>query len=432
MNLDDFRIKLHEYLALHNVHPNKSGMALCPLRQHTNDTKPSFSVSGKYGDILWHCFGCNSGGNIFDFASEYHGLAAEGEPGFYEVTLVQIAEQLGMDYIPSKEKIGAHRPLFNYYAAMRHIVGQLSLKPAEKFIKERGWTIDTARKFEIGVPQFPGRLINELISSFGEKFCKDNGILNPYILSKDRLIFPIFNPYGAVVALNARDLSGKSADKYINSRTNSFFRKSNVLYNYNRVRRHTGEVFIVEGATDVITMSHAGLNNTLGLLSTTLSPKQVKLLDIFDKVTFVLDYDSAGVEAVKKMTKDLPGAYIKLLPKGHDPDDFIRSNGVDAFNNLEYVSRLEFLIEVDDYSHPEYVVGKRLDDIFKAEPFTHPKLVRRLADKSGLNAGNIKESLDRRTNKAALAVLNKATEGANHVHVAILYDRPKEKKDNES
>lgn len=433
MDLTPFKIKLHEYLALHNVRPNSSGLATCPLRHHANDTKPSFSVSGPQGDVLWHCFGCQESGSIFDFASIYHGLPNVGEPGFYEVSLVQIASQLGIDYHPPKKQVEKHQDRMSYYAALRHIVNQLTLGPAEKFLKERGWSVDTARRFKIGVLRFPSRTISELKGVFGEDFIKEHGILNPGILSEKRLIFPVFNQYGAPIALNGRDISGEKDEvKYINSRNNRFFKKGNVLYNCNRVRRMFKKVYIVEGATDVITLSQAGVDNVVALLGTSLSDVQVKLLKEFEKVTLILDSDDSGIKAGKKALDKLLGAYVRLLPAGQDPDEFIRSKGVEEFHSLEYLSKLEFLIEVDDYSHPEPVVRRRLDDVFRAEPFTHPGLAERLARKSGYDPGQIMESIDRRANKAALAVLRRATEGAKHVHVVIMQDVEGGKEDDAS
>jgi len=427
MDLSPFRDKLHEYLGIHGVRPNSSGLAPCILKHHMNDTKPSFGMGGPNGDVLWHCFGCGEGGDIFDFASIYYGLPGKDEAGFYEVTLIQIANQLGMEYTPPKNKIQNQQPRLDYYAAMRHIVSQLTLKPVEKFIKDRGWDLDVAKRFGVGALTNPQATIGALKRQFSEEFLKEIGLITdkgyPHgTLSKKRIIFPIFNKFGAPIAFNSRTIGepGEKEPKYINSVNNKFFKKGNVLYNFHRVRRTEKELYVVEGPTDAISLVSAGVDNVVALSGTALSDIQVKELSIMDKITFILDSDGAGIKAGLRAIEKMPNIYLKLMPLGTDPDQMIRDKGVDAFHDLEYLTPLDFNIEIDNYDHPRETARKYIDLIFRANPLDHKVLVDRLSKKTGFDTATIAEGLTRKMNKAALAVINRVAEGSGRIYVTIL------------
>lgn len=438
MDLTPFRERLSEYLALHGVRTHNSDMSKCPLKHHLDDTRPSFSTGGTGAGILWHCFGCEEGGDIFDFASIYHGLPGRGETGFYEVTLIQIAAQLGIEYVPPKRSIEKHKDRFDYYTALRHIIGQLTLHPVEQFIKDRGWNIDVAKRFQVGALRNSKSTLGALKREIPEKFLKSVGILtdqgNPAaFLSEKRIIFPLFNQYGAPIGINARLIDeGKSNQaKYINSRNNSFFKKGNVLYNFHRAKRRTDSVFVVEGPTDVISLSSSGVDNVVGLSGTAISDVQVKMLSSIDTVTFVLDSDEAGIKAGKRALTKLPDAYVKLLPHGIDPDQLVREQGIEAFHDLDYLTKLEFEIEVDPYQNKREATIQYISRIFHADPLDHARLISRLSKKTGYDRIELAQSLARKMNKSAIQILNKAAEKAEYLHISILPQRVEPNNDDE-
>lgn len=291
-------------------------LGLCPF--HVEKT-PSFRVSPQKN--LYHCFGCGSGGDSFEF----------------------LKNKLGVNYVEAIEHIAALQNLtvpkddkFNYTILYNELdklndIFTTNLKDNQLFIdylKSRGISGTIAKKFDIGVS-------NNIVSN------NDIGILSQM---SNRLTFPIKDNLGRVIAFSCRTIANEKP-KYINSNNNVLFNKSTVLYGLYESRqaiKATGQVIVVEGAMDVIALHQYNICNVLATLGTACTIEQLnKLFSLAHEIVFCFDGDEAGKKAGNKVINHLlpllkDNTLVKFieLPNELDADNFIRNNTVEAFNLL--------------------------------------------------------------------------------------------------
>ncbi|MCI0737273.1 MAG: toprim domain-containing protein, partial [Beijerinckiaceae bacterium] len=188
-----------------------------------------------------------------------------------------------------------------------------------------------------GVP--PQAMIDAGLLIHGE------GIAVPYDRFRDRIIFPICDPSGRVIAFGGRALASDAQPKYLNSPETELFHKGAILYNHHNARqaaRESGQLIVVEGYVDVIAMTSAGFDATVAPLGTALTPDHCALLwTMSEEPVLCFDGDRAGRRAAYRVA-DLalpligPGRSLSFaqLPEGEDPDDFVRSGGAAAVSGL--------------------------------------------------------------------------------------------------
>ncbi|MBU0278137.1 MULTISPECIES: DNA primase [unclassified Gemella] len=323
-----------EYVKLEKRGRNYIG--LCPFH---NEKTPSFTVSPE--KKISHCFGCGKGGNIFQFLSEIEGLN-------FNQAIYKLGSRLGLNiekdsndnFNLSDEKdvmYYSHVLIADYY---NYIL--LNTKEAEKaldYLFERGITIDTIKKFNIGYAP-PGR--NIAVSFFNSHnlnldYVVNSGILGKsngeyYDVFKDRIIFPIKDNNDKVVAFSGRTMSKeKEISKYYNTHETQIFEKRKVLFNFSEARHHIkkeNSVIISEGYMDVISSYQENVKNVVALMGTNIDENILN--DIFkltDKFTLALDNDGAGIEAAFKIGNSLikkTDNVFKLSFSGaKDIDEFI-------------------------------------------------------------------------------------------------------------
>jgi len=349
---------------------------LCPF--HSEKT-PSFSVNPAKG--IYKCFGCGKGGNAISFIMEIEHLnypeAIRHLGALYGVEIPETASS-GND-ISKDEKNRVYDILkeaarFYYKSFNDPDIG----KPAREYAAKRGLSKQTLDNFGIGYSPIAWNALYDYLKGKGYKdtellnsgiFKKSEKTDKPFDLFRGRLMFPIFDSFGKIIAFGGRAL-GDEKPKYINSPDSLVYDKRNHLYAMNFARKEQSkQLIVVEGYMDAIAMHVAGFKNTVAALGTSFTDNQLKLCSRYaEEVVFFFDADNAGqnaaLRAIKMMMeylKKLTGINIRIkiakVPDGKDPDEFIKVNGADKFKevvrNALYVE--DYLLEraKNDNTDPE-------------------------------------------------------------------------------
>ncbi len=280
---------ISEYLNLKKV--GSSYRALCPF--HAEKT-PSFYVSPQ--KQIWKCFGCNRGGEHFKFLMEYEHID-------FKEALKILAQKAGIELkkIPKEIKTKIDEILEVHRIAAKFFQEKLQLKKEIiEYLKKRGLKNETIEEFQIGWAEgnLPDFLLNlgfeksTLIDS-GIFYEKDFELFNRF---EKRIIFPIKNSKGLIVAFSGRSLDEEP--KYLNSPDTLIFKKGENFYGINLSLpfiKESKEVFLVEGFFDLILAWQSGIKNILAILGTALTPYQVKILKRYiNKIIFSFDNDEGG------------------------------------------------------------------------------------------------------------------------------------------
>ena len=349
---------------------------LCPF--HSEKT-PSFSVNPAKG--IYKCFGCGKGGNAISFIMEIEHLnypeAIRHLGALYGVEIPETTSS-GND-ISKDEKNRVYDILkeaakFYYKSFNDPDIG----KPAREYAAKRGLSKQTLDNFGIGYSPIAWNALYDYLKDKGYKdaellnsgiFKKSEKTDKPFDLFRGRLMFPIFDSFGKIIAFGGRAL-GDEKPKYINSPDSLVYDKRNHLYAMNFARKEQSkQLIVVEGYMDAIAMHVAGFKNTVAALGTSFTDNQLKLCSRYaEEVVFFFDADNAGqnaaLRAIKMMMeylKKLTGINIRIkiakVPDGKDPDEFIKVNGADKFKevvrNALYVE--DYLLEraKNDNTDPE-------------------------------------------------------------------------------
>lgn len=317
---------------------------LCPF--HREDT-PSFSVSPS--KQIFYCFGCHKGGNVINFIKEIEHVS-------YPQALQILAEKAGIA-LPEPDDEGWRRRSElskRLHEAMleaarwfyMQLIGNIG-KPAQDYLRRREISPATAKKFGLGFApdnwdallkhlQSKGFTTEEIEASGLFKKTKQGNLID---LFRGRLMFPIFDVLGKVVAFGGRVLDD-SLPKYINSPETPIYTKGRHLYGLNLAKAsRTDNLIIVEGYLDVIAMHQAGIDQAVAALGTALTEQQAILLRKYtEKIIIGFDADAAGQKAALRGLEILAGkdmdVSVLMVPDGKDPDEYIRKNGPERFHAL--------------------------------------------------------------------------------------------------
>ncbi len=349
--------------------------ACCPLPGHTEKT-PSFTVNepGQF----YHCFGCGKGGDVIKFIQEVESV------DFYEAIKI-LAERVKMvipesDYKSEEEAKKARNKKERLYSLMRETAVFYSKNLVDgkademlEYLQNRGLDAKTVRKFGMGASLDYYSLPSHLKKlGYSEEEMLDAGVCQKgnkgvYDFQAERLIVPIINSMGKVIAFGGRILKDKGFGKYKNTSETALFNKKNVLFNVNNLKKIRQEsdldyVIMVEGYMDAISLHMAGFSNVVASMGTSLTLSQAKLLKRYtNKVLVSYDGDGAGQKATLRSLDifENEGFEVKIvsLPDGLDPDDVIRKFGKDAY--AELLSKAKPLI---DYKLHLIESGKDLSD----------------------------------------------------------------------
>ncbi len=332
-----------EYVQLKKQGKNHFG--LCPFH---GENSPSFSVSTD--KQIYHCFGCGAGGNVFSFLMEIEGISfLEAIKQAANKTNVDLPESFDQ---PSTSKqstqelkmIEAHELLKKFYHHL--LVNTKEGGQPLQYLNNRGLTKEIIDTFGIGYSpsswDFATKFLQkrgfslDLLESAGISIRNSEG--RYYDRFRNRIMFPIWNLQGQVIAFSGRILES-GEPKYLNSPETEIFQKSKTLYGFHLARSHIRkkqQAILLEGFVDAISLHSAGLSNVIATMGTALTDEQIRIIRRnVEQVTVCYDSDKAGIEAAYRASSLLKAAgcevRVALMPDGLDPDDYIRKFGESKF-----------------------------------------------------------------------------------------------------
>ncbi len=341
--------------------------ANCPFH---NEKTPSFSVNPSRQ--FYHCFGCGKSGNAISFVMEQEGLV-------FMDALQKLAGKAGivLEATPDDPRAKAARRtrgrLLDLHREAAEFFHEQLLKNADcehgrAYLKGRGFGKGMAERWEIGWMPDQAKVFldwarergfrgQELVAG-GFAGLKDEkraeaGI---YVRFRDRLMFPIRNEVGDVIAFSGRQLrDDPRSGKYVNSPETDIFRKGNVLFALDRAKKgilSAGAVLLCEGQIDAIACHEEGIDNAIAPLGTAFTAQHAKVLKRYAKrVVLCFDADQAGVKASERAFRELAPESLAVrvlgLPKGDDPDTFLKREGVDLFQEKMDAAKDFFDFKID-------------------------------------------------------------------------------------
>lgn len=316
----------------------------CPFH---NEKTPSFSVNEEKG--FYHCFGCGEHGDIISFTMKSDNLD-------FKEAIKELADMAGIkmpEYKPkSKALIEAEENYFQITEKATQIYQDLLYqdigKHALEYIKNRGFSDDMIKKYRIGyAPKnniISARFNNIKIDKLTATGLVRIGDYGPYDFFRDKLMFPIFNAHGQIVAFSGRSLDG-SEPKYINTTDTELFHKRQTIFGFNFARdaiHKNNRSIIVEGQIDAIQMQTHGFPETVAPLGTALTEDHIAILCKSNRnIVFCFDGDNAGQKAaIRACTLVLPflreNSEVKFafVTGGKDPDEILKNQGENAMRKI--------------------------------------------------------------------------------------------------
>jgi DNA primase len=320
--------------------------ACCPFH---NEKTPSFTINDEKG--FYHCFGCGAHGDAIRWMTDQRGL------GFMDA-VKELADTAGMP-VPAPDPQSAAKAeransLYDVMTAAQDWFVQafqgLEGAQARSYCEKRGLKQETLKAFGVGFAPDSRSALKTALKQFGEDTLVEAGLLiavddkEPYDRFRGRLMIPIRDPRGRVIAFGGRIL-GAGEPKYLNSPDTPLFDKGRTLYNLDKASpasRATNRVIVVEGYMDVIALAQAGFDDAVAPLGTALTEQQISMLwRMVPKPLLCFDGDTAGQKAAFRGAQRAlgglkPGHSLDFvtLPQGQDPDDLVKSAGPGAFRQL--------------------------------------------------------------------------------------------------
>jgi DNA primase len=332
-----------QYVPLKRAGARYTGV--CPFH---NDRHPSMNVNPRMG--IYKCFACGAGGDVIKFVQEFEKI------GFIEA-LKQVAAKAGVaipENFAAGNKDDADKTALVLQAnqiALQVYNETLEKTPAWiKYLGERGLKPETIKKFQIGCAPENADRIRQLAEAKkvpGKAFV-EAGILGVaaggriYDRFSGRLIFPIFNLSGRVIAFGGRIAPGKDGPKYVNTPESPLYHKGRVLYGFHVARQtidQGGEAVVVEGYMDLVSLWQAGVTGAVAVCGTALTKEHAQMLTRFaKKVHLFFDGDAAGRTAVRRSLEPLlaQGVEVRVpvLPSNEDPDSYVRGHSLEELRAL--------------------------------------------------------------------------------------------------
>lgn len=337
-----------------------SWRALCPFHR---EKTPSFHVNPQRQS--YHCFGCGAGGTVFRFVMEYEHVD-------FPSAVRRLAQRAGVPVIeeagsaPDDRTLLLRKRLLALHAEAaswfhENLLKSSNAETARRYLQSRKISTETARSWLLGyAPESRNSLLDHLRS---QQFSNEEIMQGGLALAKEearesdagvsggrlfprfrgRLMFPIRNDYGEVIAFSGRvlDPAVKTA-KYVNSPDTALFSKGRVVYGLDKSKRaliEASTAIVCEGQIDVIRAFEAGVRNVIAPQGTAFTSEQARLLRRFvETVILCFDSDQAGQKAIGRSLPALLGCGLEvrvaLLPEGEDPDSLIRSTGAAPFREI--------------------------------------------------------------------------------------------------
>ena len=335
--------------------------ACCPFH---NERTPSFYVSP--AKQFFHCFGCGAHGSAVKFLMDYERLEfPDAVEELAQTVGLTVPREGGRDERPREDKTDLYALLD---AAAAWYEGELPRSAdAQAYCKKRGLDAETIKRFRLGwapagydgvikaLGNTPRRM--ELLNEAGMVASNERG--SKYDRFRERLMFPILDRRGRVIAFGGRVLSSEQSPKYLNSPETPLFHKGRELFALWQVKQanaNLARIVVVEGYMDVIALHQAGLPIAVATLGTATTPEHTEVLfRAAPDVVFCFDGDRAGraaawkaLESALPRLRDGRQAYFLFLPDGEDPDTLVRQEGKDGFEQ-----RIKEAMPLSDYFFSE-------------------------------------------------------------------------------
>lgn len=313
-------------------------VAICPFH---NDSNPSMNIS--VDKQIYKCFSCGAGGNVFTFVSEYEKIsfidAVKKVAAFinYDLTKYNLEE--------TKKEDDSKNRLLNLVKDTAEYYNYTLLNTENEgiaYLKNRGISDEIIEQFKLGYANSDSSKLLRYLTKKGytveEIINAGIGINNGGFLDRfnGRVIFPISDIYGNIVAFSGRRINEDKTSKYINSNENALFNKSECLYNFYQAKTHilqTKKIYIVEGFMDTIALYKANIKNVVATMGVNLSKNHIRILEKMNaEVILSLDSDEAGQSAMFKLIEVLKTTNLNLKvtsvsDKGKDLDEIYKQSG---------------------------------------------------------------------------------------------------------
>ncbi len=400
--------------------------ACCPLPGHSERT-PSFAVNE--AGQFYKCFGCGRGGDVITFIMEMESLSfTEAVKLLCERAHIPLPEDDGEVEFKTKRKLADKDRLTSLMRETAlFYVNTLRGASAEKhraYVKKRNLTPNVVTAFGIGAsPDFnslvahlekKGYTREEMVQAGAVQYNKEKN--SYYDAVAGRLVFPIIDAFGKVIAFGGRELENSGFAKYKNTGDTIIFNKRKTLYNVNNLKKEkqiNGKldyVIMVEGYMDTVALYKAGFKNVVASMGTSLTVEQARMLKRYtDVVLICYDGDSAGQNATVRGLEILRDNALEVrvvsLPDGLDPDEIISQRGRDAYQECldKALPLIDFKLKLvrlaNDIKTPSgkrkyiesslHIIGECKDTFLQEE------LLKKLRDESGITYESLRRDLDR-------------------------------------
>jgi len=410
---------LADYLHEHGIDTSKNFTCLNPAHE---DKHPSMGLapSGK----AVHCFSCGWDGSIFHVANVLEGNPLVGQE-FIQDSLIPLAKKYGIE-IESAPLTEEQVYELDTYRAYREAAAQIKsgrrTEAYSKAVEARGWTTEICEEFGVGCVADYNQF-REVLKTMGFRasFLDDIDLSRKEIFGEDRLIFPIRDEHGRPVGFSSRNLAytedKQHGAKYVNQRSTgvkcNIYKKSTRLYGFDRVlvkhQKKPKPIYIFEGYSDVITAVQHGIDSCVGLGGTSLTVEQVLLLKQhkYYDIILCLDADEAGQSRTQDLLDKILSGHkdlkvrIVTIPENKDPDEFIRTHGVDKFKKLKKWTAFEWRLQrFTEETEPEAICEAMIPLIVnEASYVAQEKMCKTLAKETGVSLKTIQYELQRLQNK---------------------------------
>ena len=395
---------ISSYVSLKRAGSGYTG--LCPF--HSEKT-PSFHVAPEKG--FFHCFGCGAGGDVITFIMRIENLS-------YPEAVRFLAARAGIPMEEERTAGGVSRGRIRDMNrdAARFFFEQLKESPeAQAYLSRRGLGSATIKHFGIGFsPNSPGALHShmrslgytdeELVTGFLCGISKKTG--RPYDYFRNRVMFPVIDTTGAVIAFGGRVMDD-SQPKYLNTSDTPAFTKRRSLFALNFAKNSADRGFILcEGYMDVIALHESGFSQAIATLGTAITTEQARLMRKYtDRVFISYDSDAAGQKAAKRAFELLGDCRIIRMQGAKDPDEYIRKFGRERFAAICGESLTQFDYEFDN-ALKKYDIGSDAERIKAADELSEfiagvgsaverEVYIGRTAERLGLSADNVRTDVGR-------------------------------------
>ncbi len=368
----------------------RRGKEFVGLSPFKNERTPSFTVNDE--KEFYHCFATSEHGNIFDFVMKTQNLRF-GEAVKFLASLAGMKPYTFSKQDEQREKDwNTYKEIYKNYIEYFHneLLKNNNSLDAKEYIKHRGLKLEDVRNFKLGYVTNEIDFYDYLLKKFDKKDLNNSGIFyldekkQKYINRfRERIIFPINNISGEVIAIGGRAIKENNYfAKYINSPETQFFKKGSNLYNLDKSRRLSNKldnVYVVEGYMDVIGLYKNNIQNVVANLGTALTSRQISVLDqFFNKIIICFDGDESGYKAALRAAENSiielkPEKKISFLflPDNQDPDSFVNEFGkekFDLFSNQNQIEIHKFIFnhyykEVENNPSSKAIFEKKLKSI---------------------------------------------------------------------